>query len=85
MSTIDECMKRCPNYIDYPTAWAIQRERGTTLPHHPKCSSVPGHDPLSGPGFLCDCGAVEREWQRIREDMVVDREGMPPHSLSGLS
>jgi hypothetical protein len=50
--------------LDYPTAWAIQNEVGNQLDHHPRCSSVPGWDPISGPAFLCDCGAVEREWQR---------------------
>lgn len=51
--------------LDYPTAWAIQKDRGTRLDHHPRCSSVPGWDPISGPGFLCDCGAIVREWERI--------------------
>lgn len=50
--------------LDFPTAWAIQREVGETLDHDPRCSSVPGWHPLSGPGFLCDCGAVGREWER---------------------
>jgi len=50
--------------LDYPTAWAIQRRGG--LDHHPRCSSVPGWDPISGPGFLCDCGAVVKEWKRLR-------------------
>lgn len=52
--------------LDYPTAWAIQKEVGESLDHHPKCSSVPGWSPISGPGLLCDCGAVEREWERRR-------------------
>jgi hypothetical protein len=50
--------------LDYPTAWAIQREVGASLVHHPRCSSVPGWSPISGPAFLCDCGAVEQEWNR---------------------
>lgn len=50
--------------LDFPTAWAIQREVGATLTHHPRCSSVPGWDPISGPHMLCDCGAVEKEWER---------------------
>ncbi|TXH18687.1 MAG: hypothetical protein E6R03_01710 [Hyphomicrobiaceae bacterium] len=54
--------------IDYPTAWAIQHEVGPTLPHHPRCSSVPGWSSLSGPGLLCDCGAIEKEWQRRRKE-----------------
>ena len=49
--------------LDYPTAWAIQREVGPQLDHDPRCSSVPSEGSMSGPGFLCDCGAVEREWQ----------------------
>lgn len=59
-------MTRCPNYPDYPTAWAIQNDRGERLEHHENCSSVPGWDPLSGPGFLCDCGPVRDEWKRLR-------------------
>lgn len=52
--------------LDYPTAWAIQEEVGSSLEHHQRCSSVPGWDPISGPWFLCDCGAIEQEWQRRR-------------------
>ena len=44
--------------LDFPTAWKIQRE--CQLEHHANCSSVPGWHPMSGPGMLCDCGAVER-------------------------
>jgi len=57
----------CPDYLDFPTAWAIQHDHGESLDHDPRCSSVPGHDPLSGPGLLCDCDAVEKEWERLRE------------------
>ena len=54
---------------DFPTAWAIQREVGPSLQHDPHCSSVPGWDPLSGPGLLCDCGAIHKEFlRRVRED-----------------
>jgi hypothetical protein len=67
------------DFLDYPTAWAIQKEVGTTLEHHPRCSSVPGWDPISGPGFLCDCGAVEREWERRR----ALPEAAPPRSPEG--
>lgn len=63
---ITECMARCPEYIDFPTAWAIQHDHGAKLSHAPRCSSVPGWDPISGPGFLCDCGAIVAEWKRIR-------------------
>lgn len=48
--------------LDYPTAWAIQKE--AELKHLPNCSSVPGWHPLSGPSLLCDCGAVEKEFDR---------------------
>lgn len=54
--------------LDFPTAWAIQNEVGHTLQHGPRCSSVPGWDPISGPGFLCDCGAVLREFQRRQRE-----------------
>jgi hypothetical protein len=49
--------------LDYPTAWAVQRRGG--LKHHPRCSCVAGWDPISGPSFLCDCGAVIEEWKRM--------------------
>jgi hypothetical protein len=58
--------------MDYPSAWAIQKEVGATLEHHPRCSSVPGWDPISGPGLLCDCGAVEREYIRRRQATDAD-------------
>lgn len=50
--------------LDYPTAWEIQHEVGPSLVHHNRCSSVPGWSPMSGPGLLCDCGAVRLEWER---------------------
>lgn len=59
----------CPTYTDFPTAWAIQRLAATgyiKLAHHERCSSVPGWHALSGPGFLCDCGAVAGEADRRR-------------------
>jgi hypothetical protein len=62
---IAECMRKCPYFLDYPTAWAIQKDRGLKLTHHERCSSVPGWDPISGPAFLCDCGAVEDEYKRL--------------------
>lgn len=43
------------DFIDYPTGWRIQREVGDDLDHHPRCSS---------PVFLCDCGAMPKEWAR---------------------
>lgn len=56
--------------LDFPTAWAIQKDRGGELDHHKNCSSVPGWYPLAGPGFLCDCGAVEKEWERLKRGAV---------------
>lgn len=61
-----ECISRCPDFTDFPTAWAVQRHFGERLTHHPRCSSVPGWDPISGPAFLCDCGAVAGEADRLR-------------------
>jgi hypothetical protein len=63
---IDRAMSTCPDFLDFPTAWAIQKDRGETLTHHPRCSSVHGWDPISGPAFLCDCGAVTAEYDRLR-------------------
>jgi len=51
--------------LDYPTAWAIQET--ADLKHGDRCSSVPGWDPLSGPMWLCDCGAVEAHWEQLRQ------------------
>jgi len=50
-------------YVDFPTAWWIQGQLKQE-DHDPKCSSVPGHHPLSGPGLLCDCGAISRYWEK---------------------
>lgn len=61
---IVRAVKVC-GYCDYPAGWAIQQTR--MIEHHPRCSSVPGWHPLSGPALLCDCGAIEKEFQRIRE------------------
>lgn len=54
---------RAQDFIDYPTAWAIQK---AGVEHGERCSSVPGWNPISGPMFLCDCGAVEQRWVEIR-------------------
>lgn len=64
--------------LDFPTAWEIQRQERIT--HHEHCSSVPGWHPLSGPGFLCDCGAVEREWERLK---AQNEQEMAMVQLSG--
>ena len=55
-------------HLDFPTAFAIQRRYGNDLTHHPRCSFV------QSAGFLCDCGAVERKWQELRES-AAEREG----------
>lgn len=60
---IIDCMSKCPDFLDFPTAWAIQRH--TSLAHDAKCSSIAGHHPMSGPHFLCDCGAVIKEWEML--------------------
>lgn len=53
--------------LDFPTAWEIQKSVGATLDHHPECSSVPGSNRgMGGPALLCDCGAIEAEWKRLR-------------------
>lgn len=60
--------------LNFPTAWAIQNEGG--LEHHPRCSCVPGWHPMSGPAFLCDCGAVRAEWcKRLAARARQMREG----------
>lgn len=64
--SIFDRLARCPLYIDIPTAWAIQHSHGDKLEHDPRCSSVPGWHSLSGAGLLCDCSAMEDEWQRIK-------------------
>lgn len=43
------------DFLDFPTAWDIQREVGHELPHDELCSSV------YSVAFLCDCGAVPNE------------------------
>lgn len=67
---IARCMASCPEHLDFPTAWAIQKKR--QLEHHERCSSVPGWHPLSGPAFLCDCGAVKEEYARIRQMTLIE-------------
>lgn len=67
------------DFIDFPMGWALQAEIGTAAPpHDPRCSCVPGHHPLSGPGFLCDCGAIQREWCSRREALGLSTEGGRP-------
>ena len=66
-----------PKIFDFPTAWAIQNEVGPSLDHHPRCSSVPGWDKLSGPGLLCDCGAVQKEWMRRNKEDIRNEQNTP--------
>ena len=54
--------------LDYPTAWEIQNKGNLT--HDPKCSSVPGWSPISGPHFLGDCGEVKTEWERLGKTLA---------------
>lgn len=65
---VKACMAACPNYLDFPTAWAIQKHQAGVT-HKERCSSVPEWHPLSGPAILCDCGAVEAEYAKIKESM----------------
>ena len=63
------------DFIDYPTAWAIQKEVGDKLEHDPACSSVPGSNGgMGGPGFLCDCAAMPTEWARRAIEQEPERE-----------
>lgn len=55
------------DFLDFPTAWKIQKEIGHTLDHHPDCSSVEGSNGGMGGGmWLCDCGAIQRHWESLR-------------------
>lgn len=47
--------------LDFPTAFEIQSEG---VEHtDPRCSAV-----QTGGAMLCDCGAVEAEWERRRTE-----------------
>lgn len=54
------------DFIDFPTAWRIQREGVTHT--SVLCSAVHADGAL-----LCDCGAVEDEWKR----RVLAQQGVP--------
>jgi len=45
-------MEKCPDFLDFPTAWAIQNTMNKHVKHDPKCSSIQANC------FLCDCGGV---------------------------
>ena len=61
------------DYMTFGEAWDVQHTVGPSLDHDPKCSSVPGHHPLSGPALLCDCGAIEKEWKR-RKSLPAEKQ-----------
>ena len=52
------------DFLDFPTAWDIQREVGHQLPHDELCSSV------YSAAFLCDCGAIPNEWEKRRQHLL---------------
>lgn len=63
------------DFIDFPTAWEIQKDVGDKLEHDPRCSSVPQVDePLAGPALLCDCAAMPVEWARRAIKQEPERE-----------
>lgn len=45
------------DFLDYPTAWRIQREGVTHTDDRCSAAQTDGV-------FLCDCGAVVTEWER---------------------
>ena len=57
--------------LDFPTAWKIQER--FNLEHAPRCSSVPGWNPISGPHFLCDCGAVQKKWENLAHGASTEK------------
>lgn len=50
--------------LDFPTAWNIQKTRD--LEHDLRCSA----EQTDG-GLLCDCGAIESEWHRLRAEAAT--------------
>ena|SRR5438105_2393860 len=78
------------DFLDYPTAWAIQREMGEGLPHlDVRCSAVPkpyaergSMDAMAGPAFLCDCGAVIKEWElRVQQQRQAREDAAYQHMV----
>lgn len=55
-------------FLSISLAWTIQDS--TDLEHNERCSSVEGWHPLSGPAMLCDCQAVERYYDQVREEVA---------------
>lgn len=84
--TTSEATPREPvreDFVDIPTAWRIQKEMGPRFEHIDiRCSAVekpdaePGSpDAMAGPGFLCDCGAVIKEWEvRVQQQRAARGE-----------
>lgn len=56
----------CPDFLDFPTAWAIQNTMNEHVKHDSKCSSVEGSHPLAGGCFLCDCGGLQELYDKIK-------------------
>jgi len=52
------------DFLSCDVAWKIQKSYGTELEHHPCCSSVQYST------FLCDCGAIETEFERLRKEQI---------------
>ena len=65
------------DFLDFTTAWRIQKEIGTQIEHIRECSSVPKpespnhRDRMAGPAFLCDCGAVELAWKLLVKQQLT--------------
>jgi hypothetical protein len=67
------------DFIDFPLAWALQRDIGNSSPpHNKRCSCVAGWHAMSGPGFLCDCGAIQKEWRKRRRALGLPVERTRP-------
>ena len=64
MNKFDKITLEVTDRLTFPDAWKIQKN--CLLDHDVKCSaSIFNPSPLSGPHFLCDCGAVENKFAEI--------------------
>lgn len=54
-------MEICPDFLDFPTAWAIQNTMNEHVKHDSKCSSV------KADCFLCDCGGLTELFNKIKQ------------------
>lgn len=52
------------DFIDYPAAWALQKERTTA--HDARCSAT-----QTGGALLCDCDALIAPWTNWRTLLAV--------------